>query len=162
MSLEEAVSAVKRKLVRFGEGDSVPIGIAERLIRDTAWWLGHPKGPVQAPEHYKRVTPGPNGLQISFGANNFLVEKAILRCKKRILEELDHALASHTWICERLLRELMIYEVCGSVSNYNNEEFDIYTPQDGFMVFGTQGINVTDFIDLICNFSDLHLVCEHA
>jgi hypothetical protein len=157
---KENIRAVANSLKRFGENDSVPLGIAQKMIRDTAWWLKHPTGPVRAEKHYERVKKGPHGLQIDFGANNFLVGRAISRCRDRISVVLEQVSSSGERIDEQALRAELILIVCSAVSNYADEEYGFYNLENDFMVFGTQGINVCDFVDQVFRYTDLHLVCK--
>lgn len=75
MALADEVAHVKAKLSRFMEGERVRLGLAQRLVKDSAWWYGHPHGPARAPKHFERVTNGAHGWEIEFGANYFLVRQ---------------------------------------------------------------------------------------
>src|SRR5262245_39842072 len=80
----DGVNEVRTHLEKLEKEGRVSYGVAQRLVRDSAWWYGHPSGPVHAPKHYERVTSGPQGWEIEFGADKFLIEVAIVRCKKEI------------------------------------------------------------------------------
>jgi hypothetical protein len=71
VALFDEALVVASKLNRFLEGDRVRFGLAQRLVKDSAWWYGHPQGPVRAPKHFERVTNGAHGWEVQFGANYF-------------------------------------------------------------------------------------------
>lgn len=157
----ESLAAVQRNLEDFGERGSVPLRVAQRLVSESAWWYGHPQGPARAPKHYERIRPGPHGWELEFGANCFLVEKAIARCKDRIVQAIGTALASGSRVDGTALRKDMALAVRASVANYNGEEYSgFYDASDGFMHFGTQAISVNAFVDELFRLAGLHRICE--
>jgi hypothetical protein len=54
---------------------------AVRFIRASAWWLTQYHKPVRAPKHADHVHMSVHGWAVDFGANSFLVGKAIERCR---------------------------------------------------------------------------------
>lgn len=160
LPISEEVKVVRAKLGRFVKNDQMPMGVAQRLISDSAWWYGHPHGPARAPKHHERVTSGTYGWKIEFGANYFLVEVAIRRCLTLIGEAADLAEKSGGKVDESDLRERLVMQVRGSVANFNGNEYDgFYDTVKGFMLFGTQAINVNDFVGTICDLTEIHRIC---
>ena len=161
MSIFEEATQVRAKLDRFVRNDVVPIGVAQRLISDSAWWYGHPRGPVHAPKHYENVTAGHHGWELAFGANAFLVEKAIRRCIKLIGESVALAEKNAVRVDGKDLRQRLALQVRGSVANFEGNEYDgLYNTSDGFMHFGTQAINVNDFVDTIWKLAEIHRIAS--
>jgi hypothetical protein len=121
---------------------------AQYLIQRCAYWLGHPNGPVRAPKHADNIQRGPYGYEVAFGANKFLVQKAAIDCCKAVLEyPNDHVpnIAALNSLLTRLVRR--------AVSNHADEEYPTPYPVDSgnIMHFGTQGINVAEFINALFN-----------
>lgn len=158
--MRDEVAAVRKRLERFTKDGKMPIGVCQRLISDTAWWHGHPQGPARAPNHYKRVTSGVHGWEIEFGANLFLVEKAIRRCISIITEHAFLAERTRAKVDAIELRYSMSLQVRSAVAKYNGAEYkEYYDTVNGFMLFGTQAINVNDFVATMSKLSDLHCIC---
>jgi hypothetical protein len=137
------------------------IGAAQRLIRDSSWWIDHPQGPVRAPGNHERVTFGIHGWEIELGSNKFLVGKALKVCLGTIYMALNEAEKSGMRIEWASLREKLIAFVRGSVVNYNGDEYFSYgTSSDPHMKFGAHSINVEDFVNCIYELGELHRVCR--
>lgn len=123
----------------------VSISLAQEFIRATAWWHTHSSGsPVRAPGHARKIYRSVHGWSIDFGANSFLIEKAI----KRSLIEVDKFIASmeqgENPEIDDLKKRIMLH-IRGAVSNYDNNEYEVYYPVDGSdMMFGAQSIDVND------------------
>lgn len=142
----EEIEVARAAIERFCSNGRVKLGLAQRLIKESAYWYGHPQGPVAAPRHYERVHMGPHGLQLEFGANKFLVGTAIVRCRDGLLVMLDAIEAGKPpeWASAsfRLQRT-----VCGAVANHFDEEYpQFWETHDGHMLFGTQSIHVPSFV----------------
>jgi hypothetical protein len=119
---------VREKVAAFGEPGNVPISLAKDLIKASAFWVDHPQGIIHPePGWSDRIVKGPDGWEVQFGANYFLVERVILLCKRTILEELDHAEKSGQPIDRRLLYGRLITCVRKSVAGYDHSTFDYYT-----------------------------------
>lgn len=160
MSLAEDSEIIRTKMTRFVKDGRMPIGVAQRIIKDSAWWYGHPQGPTRAPKHYERVTRGRHGWEIEFGANTFLVESAIWGCIVALDEAIKAALSTGSKVDESGLREKMSLAVTGAVANYNGDEYlSYYETFKGFMHFGTQAINVNDFVSTIWVLTEAHRIC---
>ncbi len=152
---------VRQKVSELQTGGSVsPPYLLKQLIEKSAWWYGHPQSPTRAPNHAERLAQGRHGWEIEFGANRFLVEKGLILCKQAILDALDEAEASRTYVDGRMLREKLIRCVSESVADYSHSEYFYgYRVESGFMHFGTQAINVSDFVSEIYKLATLRSVC---
>lgn len=130
----DAAAALREKLNEFGEPGAVPLTLAQRLIKASAWWHGHPQSPTRAPKHAERVVKGPHGWELSFGGNYFLVERAIILSKRAIIEALGQGIASNSTIDGKALRGSLLTCVRESVANYNHEVYGYYqggaSPED--------------------------------
>ncbi len=152
---------VRGKLARFIKDGRISAGAAQRLISDAAWWYGHPHGPTRAPDHYKRVTFGRHGWEIEFGANSFLVGHAISRCITAVERAVNQVLTTGSKVQESRLREEMTLAVRGAVANFDGNEYQTYYDvHKGFMHFGTQAINVDDFVRTIWTLTEAHRICS--
>ncbi len=119
--------------------------LAERFVEASAWWLNHPSGPVRAPGHARRIKGPGSDWQVEFGSNTFLVNRAILRCRATMEKYLADAEKGHLTATSILMRKLR-KAVSGSVANYDGAEYWSY-PVDGTdMRFGTNSIDVEDFV----------------
>ena len=161
MTLSDEAAAVTARLNRFLEGGRVRLLLVQRLVSDSAWWYGHPKGPARAPKHFERVTTGAHGWELEFGANYFLVEAAIRRCTVLISDAIRAVLENGVKVDCVKLREDMRWQVRGAVANFNGEEYgSYYDISKGFMHFGTQAINVNDFVETLCMLAEVHRICR--
>lgn len=181
----DAAAALREKLNEFGEPGAVPLTLAQRLIKASAWWHGHPQSPARAPKWAEHVFKGPYGLEVKFGSNTFLVERAVILSKGRILQALDQAVASNGPIDGGALRGRLVNCVRESVADVNgicdyyqggatkkirhirrslrsgqlNSEGKPIEPLRGFMHFGSNAIKVDDFVEAIWQLADLKTVC---
>ena len=119
---------VRGKVAAFGEPGNVPISLAQDLIEASTFWVGHPQGIIHPePGWSEHIVKGPHGWEVRFGANYFLVERAILLCKRTIIEEVDYAQYSSQPIDRRLLYRRLITCVRKSVDDWSHQTFDYYT-----------------------------------
>jgi hypothetical protein len=187
----DASVAVRRKLEQFGESNSVPGALARKLIEACAWWYRHPQSPTRAPGHAERVKKGTHGWELELGGNYFLVERAIIRSKSVIIAALEEASASNCMIDGRVLRGRLSTCVRESVGDYSHAIYPYYQggaekktrrpllvlgesgikraqmkqldeTSKGFMHFGTQAINVDDFVAAIWRELELNSICFPA
>lgn len=126
----------------------VPRLIAEELVARSAWWEGHPAGPVRAPRHAERIDGDERSWFVEFGANSFLVAAAVRDCCQRIRqwvrEQQALPVSAKSW--ERLAGELHVI-VRGSIANYRGDTYSGYgRGAQGKLVFGTQAVYVNDFV----------------
>ena len=123
----KALSMVREKVAAFGEAGNVPIALAQDLIKASAFWVDHPQGIIHPePGWSDRIERGPHGWEVKFGANYFLVEQAILLCKRTILDELDHAQKSSQPIDKKVLYGRLVTCVRKSVADYSHQPSDYY------------------------------------
>lgn len=139
-SLSERIISSRPWLVR---NENVPLELAREFIRNTAWWHTHSSGhPVQAPRHADRIYESNHGWSIDFGANTFLVGKAIERCSAEIVKALESAIEGNIPDINELKEKLKLH-IQGAVANNDGYEYDGYYPIQGQdMMFGAQSIDV--------------------
>ncbi|MEG4024434.1 phospholipase D-like domain-containing protein [Microcoleus sp. S13C4] len=128
----------------------VELELAKEFIRESAYW-DHPSGSlVRARKHAERIYDTyRNNWVIDFGGNSFLVGAAIYRCQQALLEFLERAECRDVMPILQLREQLELI-VRGAVSNHAGDEYNGYYPvDDNFMRFGTQAINIYDFVNLI-------------
>jgi hypothetical protein len=145
--------SVAEKLARIRLHGKLRIAAAQRFTKNSAYWYGHPSGsPAHAPGHFERVQSGPNGWEIEFGANKFLVERAYDRCENLLREAVTTAGGAR--IDRSELCNKMRLAVRGAVANYLNEEYTVLwdVTDDGYMLFGTQSIRVDAFINTLLDY----------
>jgi len=131
------------------EDGDVPLDVAKDFIRKSAWWLDHPSGPVRAPGHSSNIYGSERGWKIDFGANTFMVGRAISRCRKTLSDALEQASSGNIRPFSEL-RRILTYNVRGAVANYEDEEYSgFYSVVGADMKFGTQSIDTEDFINLV-------------
>jgi hypothetical protein len=134
-----------------GREEVVPKPIAQQFVRRSAWWLTHSSGKaVRAPGHAANMyLSDRHGWAINFGANTFLVGKAVERCVDAIREDMDRA-GGGRLLSWAQLRERLYLAISGAVANYGNYEYGGFYPISGDeLVFGAQAINVSDAADYI-------------
>ena len=130
--------------------ENIPVELAMEFIRKTAWWHTHSSGnPVRAPGHADRIYESVHGWSIDFGANTFLVGKAIERCSSEIMNAMDNAIQGNIPNINELKEKLKLH-IRGAVANNDGYEYDGYYPAEGQdMMFGAQSIDVNDGADFI-------------
>lgn len=154
--LRPRVESVLRQRQWLSRGEKIPRWLAEDFIKATAWWLRHPTGGVRAPRHARRIYLCRRyGWSVDFGANTFLVGKALERCREKILGFFgrirDGDVAKRSEV-EQSLR----YEVARSVANSRGEEYWPHYPDNGRdLVFGTQSIDLEDAVEFVINYSGI-------
>lgn len=138
----ERVRSERRWLVR---DEVIPLEDAKELVAKSAWWHTHSSGsPVRAPNHANRVYKSHHGWVIDFGANTFLIGKAIERCKVEVNKHMDLVAQGENPDINELKKSLKKH-ICGAVANNEGYEYDGYYPLNGNdMMFGAQSIDVKD------------------
>lgn len=120
--------------------------LAVELIEGSVWWETHPSGPVQAPGFAKHIYGALGEWKITFGANTFLISRAVHGCCKVIESWLPKQSGSIAQLGWATLQNEFISVLRGSVSNYIGEIYPRYTGgSKEKMVFGSQSISVTGF-----------------
>jgi hypothetical protein len=148
--VDSAKEAVRKERSRDEE-------LARRFIRESAWWLTHFHKPVPAPKHADRMYMSQHGWAVDFGANSFLVEKAIERCRKELERQQARADAGEV-VPRSEIKEELEKVISGCVANSNGQEYSGYYPirrSDRTLVFGAQGIGVDDGANLMISDANL-------
>jgi hypothetical protein len=97
----------------------MPLDLAKAFIRRATWWHSHSSGsPVRAGGFANRIN-GTNGdWRVKFGANSFLVGRAILQCNEMIRQYIDAFEAGST-MKPSLMVGLLQTAISHSVSGYD-------------------------------------------
>lgn len=89
--------------------ENISLAHAQEFIKHTTWWHSHSSGhPVRAPNHSKYVYMSGHGWTISFGANFFLVGKAIERSNNDINKYIDETAKGSIPDIEKLKQKLKL------------------------------------------------------
>lgn len=146
-SIADRIRSERSWLVRI---ENVPLELAKEFIQRTAWWHTHSSGsPVRAPKHSERIYQNHHGWVIDFGANSFLVGKAISRCSSAINNFLEKS-ANGELAQLSDLKESLKRHIRGAVANHNQDEYDGYYSLTGqHMMFGAQSIDIEDGANFI-------------
>jgi hypothetical protein len=95
-----------------------------------------------------------HGWAVDFGANTFLVGKAIERCREALDDFFVEASKGRLLPLQEV-REALKRRVSGAVANYQGDEYAGYYPlTDGQLVFGAQAIDVDDFVRALLTATD--------
>jgi hypothetical protein len=145
------INSARHRVQQLSSHGEIDKELAKEFIRESAYW-DHPTASrmVHAPRHDKRIYGSPNNWRIDFGANSFLVGHAIWRCQQTILDFIEKA-ESGSVIPQAELRESLENKVRGAVANHEGDEYEgYYSATDGdFLIFGTQAIKISSFVNLI-------------
>ncbi|MBP7360920.1 MAG: hypothetical protein KBH05_04565 [Nitrospira sp.] len=118
----------RKNLAAFGESGSVSISLAQDLVKTSAFWINHPQGIIHPePAWAEHITKGSHGWEVRFGANKFLVERAIILSKRTILDEMDRSEKINADIDTKLLFRRLITCVRISVADYSDTILPYYT-----------------------------------
>lgn len=135
----------------IGSGQAtIPRELAYGLIRASAWWLGHPSGPVRAPKHADRMAMYETGWGVEFGANGFSAGNALVRAKKVAQKVRDEILAGRMPSEVSVLRDLRV-AMTSSIFNHIGELYSAgsYRIQRDDLIFGVQSIDVKDGVQFL-------------
>ena len=134
----------------------VPREIAERFIRESAWWDHPSAGNVRARRHAHRIYGSESDWKIDFQSNTtFYVGKAITRCRQRISEFLDRSTPENFGSFNDLklqLRYAIYHPLTSSAIEFGYcwDKDIYYSYGDDFELgFGNQLIKTSDFIRTI-------------
>jgi len=128
---------------------------AVSFVRESAWWYSHPSGPVRAPGHADGLHMSPHGWAVDFGANTFLVGKAIERCRK-VLDQCREEAATGQVVLRSDIESRLKKTISGCVANSAGQEYSGYYPiRDNTLIFGAQGIGVDDGADFMIALANL-------
>jgi hypothetical protein len=180
MNKNELYAQERNRVINITPNQQVIRHLAEEMIQKSAYWYGHPCGyPVRTPKHSKNVNDPISTMQaleavlgceqkstfiksdcqIKFGANIFLISKAIYRCQSTLLEFLDNAEAGNVLTLSKLKYQLKM-NVRKSVANHQGQEYEgYYSAFDGnHIIFGTQSISTDDFVNVILSKVNIHRI----
>ncbi len=142
------IKQFKRKTPWLKREETIPLEVAEKFIRETAWWLTHYSGnPVRAPRHANRIYKSNHGWAVEFGANTFLVGKAIERCRNTLNYYFDKVSKHNIPLKSEMINSLkhsLKQQISGAVANVDDNEYAGYPIDNDELVFGAQAINVDD------------------
>lgn len=114
----------------------------DALFRVVAWstFWDHPSGKwVKAPSFANRIEVGLLGPCVRFGANSFLVGRAVSRCAQLIAKY--HENAEYTPAVYQSLKSSLDYQIRSSVGNYKDQEYPTpFAVVGDFMKLGSHGI----------------------
>ncbi|WP_081702962.1 phospholipase D-like domain-containing protein [Desulfuromonas sp. TF] len=154
--IKNEILAIKKAINEHKEMNS--LDIAKDFIRSSAWWLKHPTGPVRAPSHQYNIYSTDNEFRIDFGANTFLITRAIDRCIRTIhdyINKSDSELLSEL----KNLETKLYMNVQGAVAGYDGKEYSGFYPLEGNdLTFGTQSIDVKDFLQCLYRYVPFHKI----
>lgn len=116
--------------------------LARELIHASAWW-DHPSGRyVRAPRQADNVCNLQSGWLVAFGANSFLVGRAIKRCTL-VLDEIKSRIQRQEDFSGEEVIKMLERPISISVCNSSGSEYE-YPPFIGKLRFGSQAIDVRD------------------
>ena len=143
------INSIKSHLDRLGTEDGeVPLDVAKKFIRASAWWYDHPSRPVRARGDSRRIYGSESDWKI-FEANTFMVGRAISRCRKTLSRFLEPASSGNIMPISKL-KEKLTLDVRGAVTNYDGNEYPGFYPVVGAdMKFGAHSIDTKDFVNLV-------------
>lgn len=157
--MKKNIPLVKKNIEKFvcqGAFSNISLDIAKYFARNSAWWLRHPSGPVRAPRYENKIYGKSPDWRIGFGANKFMIGIAISRCLATLDEAVKNISAGYKINREDVEKEFF-YNITGAVANYEGEEYEGYYSaiEDGRdMVFGTQSIDIKDFINCLLRLTE--------
>ncbi len=161
---QAAVNSIKRTNPWIERPETIPEDIAEGFLRKSCWWLTHSSGsPVRAPGHADRLyRDDRHGWAVAFGANTFLVGKAIERSAKKLKEFLDAAATGGRPSTEELKRNLRS-AIAGAVANFDGNEYAGYYPITGNeLTFGAQAIDLNDAVSYLLTKVDVERLFQDS
>ncbi len=142
----DIATVIRAKQPLLQRPELISLELAKQFVSNSAWWHTHSSGrPVRARKHANRIYKSTtHGWALDFGANTFLVGKAIERCCREINKQIDSALVGEPITIENLKQKLALH-IRGAVANYDGNEYESYYPTTGQdMMFGAQSIDVED------------------
>lgn len=142
------VANTARRLIesRIPDGE-ISRELAQSFIRRSAFWHSHSSGQiVSGGGHARRVYGAAGDWKVDFGANSFLVGRAIHRCFRTLGEYIDSWEAGAPKDASEVVRRLR-RDVNGAVAGYNGLELNGYYSLSGNdMMFGTTSIDIKFFV----------------
>lgn len=161
---EVAVSVIRNANPWIDRSDNIPEDVAKDFLKSSCWWLTHSSGsPVRAPGHANRMyLDRYHGWAVDFGANRFLVGKAIARAAQKLKMFLDAAASGKEPPIDQLKRDLR-YAIAGAVANNDGNEYAGYYPINGDgLTFGAQEIDLNDAVSYLVRKVDVERILKEA
>jgi hypothetical protein len=153
-SRQLVAKAVRDSIDSIIPNGEIDLKLAQSFIRTSAWWHSHSSGQLVRARNYADRIYGSNGdWKVNFGANTFLVGRAIRRCFQTMREYIDNWEAGIATDPTELVYRLRRH-VAGAVAGYNGSEMHGFYPLRGDdMMFGTLSIDVKFFVrEVLSNF----------
>lgn len=121
--------------------------LAQSFIRRSTFWHSHSSGHiVSGGGHARRIYGNSGDWKVDFGANTFLVGRAMQRCFRTLREYIDAWEANTCQAPSDVVRQLR-KNVNGAVAGYNGSELSGYYSLSGNdMMFGTTSIDIKFFV----------------
>lgn len=122
-------------------------GACFQALNKSCWWVGHPSGPVAAPAYAAHLTVLEGEFVVPYGANYFMVERALRNGLANIREPIDTPLLDSA-LAEQHFRDVvsltfgMVLSVKGVTPTLPPMEPHA---RKWFWVFGAQGILISAF-----------------
>ncbi len=162
--MQKKIPRVYKNLRNFssiGSKHSIDEMTACYFIEKSAWWLKHPSYPVRAPNHKNNVYGSNPDWRIDFGANTFLVGRAIQRCLDTIetaIKEISQGQKVTLASIENKMRD----DIRSSIANFEGDEYHGYYSalENNDIIFGTQSIDMKDFITCINELTDFRSIFD--
>lgn len=124
--------------------------LAVELIKESVWWETHPSGSIQAPGFAKHIYENSGEWKITFGANTFLISRAVHGCCKVIENWLPRQSGPIAQLPWATLQTELASVLRGSVSNFIGEIYQRYTGgSNEQIVFGSHAISIPGFIEVL-------------
>jgi hypothetical protein len=145
------IDELLKKVDDLTKNGQVSKAILATSIEKSAWWLAHPSGPVRAPKHAERIKGPETRRVLEYGANTFNVSEAFLLCMKEMKAFLQSNRTTPNFDKQFLpkLRQKLDDAVCRSVYSSAGCRYTKYPMDENKMIFGTQAINVKEFVDYV-------------
>ncbi|MEC4722770.1 phospholipase D-like domain-containing protein [Noviherbaspirillum sp. CPCC 100848] len=125
--------------------------LAQSFIRRSTFWHSHSSGHIVSGRgHAKRVYGVAGDWKVDFGANSFLVGRAIRRCFRTVEEYIDKWEAGQPQDASETVRQLR-RDVNGAVAGYDGVELSGYysSLSGNDMMFGTTSIDIKFFVRVV-------------
>lgn len=161
--LEKICDDIKNTHSWLNDNITIPKDLAIEFIIATVWWHTHRNGePYRAPKFATNVYKNlQHGWSVDFGANTFLISKALHRSRIEINKFIEKTLNHESYSEKDLLKNLELH-IRGAVANHNGYEYSGYYPLSGRdMMFGAHSIDVKDGIKFILGKSGLNTLLDY-
>ena len=159
-----AVNSVKAANPWIERTETISKELAQDFIRKSCWWLTHSSGsPIRAPGYADRMyLDKRHGWAVVFGANTFLVGKALERSSRKLKQFLDAAVSGAEPPTEDLKRDLR-YAIAGAVANRDGNEYEGHYPINGNeLTFGAHAIDLDNAVSYLIAKVDIERLLQES